>query len=297
MPLLARATAIADDRDAGRIGASGAAARLCSRRRSPQGPTRQLPSRASCAQGSRRWRRCGTRARPPLARRHAARQLRAPPRRAAAGSARASYAPRRRRWRDLLVGERGSTPADAFPSARSVAYTLAEVARTALVSVACGEGRPRFEGRRLAQHLHAAGIDVRLVVDAALTGLLPQATAIVLGADAISAAALDQQGRHIRPGGGRARTAGRGLRDRIARQVRATRAGASHPVATDLPMRFGRKAGGHSRRNFYFEATPVDLATLYLSDSGAIRPPTCRPRSSAAPRKWRFSRALAAQEL
>ncbi len=52
--------------------------------------------------------------------------------------------------------------------------------------VLIGEGRPGCEGRTLAADLAAAGIPVWLVVDAALPLLLQQASAVWLGADAVT---------------------------------------------------------------------------------------------------------------
>ncbi len=49
-----------------------------------------------------------------------------------------------------------------------------------------GESRPRFEGRDLAAALGAAGIPAWLVVDAALPVLLSQASALWIGADAVT---------------------------------------------------------------------------------------------------------------
>jgi len=49
-----------------------------------------------------------------------------------------------------------------------------------------GESRPRFEGRELAVQLTARGIPTWLVIDAALPLLLSQATAVWLGADAVT---------------------------------------------------------------------------------------------------------------
>jgi translation initiation factor 2B subunit (eIF-2B alpha/beta/delta family) len=53
-------------------------------------------------------------------------------------------------------------------------------------SALVAEGRPRFEGRDTATRLAALGIPVWLVVDAALPLLLSQATALWLGADAVT---------------------------------------------------------------------------------------------------------------
>ncbi|MBN1401120.1 MAG: hypothetical protein JXA74_09800 [Anaerolineae bacterium] len=56
--------------------------------------------------------------------------------------------------------------------------------------VLCGEGRPMLEGQTLASELGWAGIQVRLGVDMALFGWLPEATALLLGADSLMVTGL-----------------------------------------------------------------------------------------------------------
>lgn len=53
------------------------------------------------------------------------------------------------------------------------------------IDVICGEGRPNYEGRRLARELATAGIDVRLATDAGVLSLVPAADLILIGADAL----------------------------------------------------------------------------------------------------------------
>jgi translation initiation factor 2B subunit (eIF-2B alpha/beta/delta family) len=172
--------------------------------------------------------------------------------------------------RDLLTGERAPVLLTISFSA-SVAQTLAEVARTHAFQVACGEGRPRFEGRRLAQDLHSSGIDVTLVVDAALTALLPQASAVVVGADAISA---DRWINKVGTFGlaAAAERTGVALYVIAARNKFVPRALESHITLPPNPADEIWPDGPFDihRRNVYFEATPTDLATLYLTDGGAI---------------------------
>ncbi len=51
--------------------------------------------------------------------------------------------------------------------------------------VLCAEGRPKFEGRRLAATLARHGIPVQVLTDAALLTQVPRADLVVVGADAI----------------------------------------------------------------------------------------------------------------
>jgi translation initiation factor 2B subunit (eIF-2B alpha/beta/delta family) len=63
---------------------------------------------------------------------------------------------------------------------------LRAVGRSRALQVVCGEGRPRHEGRRLAESLSASGVDVILTTDAALSSYISDAAAVVVGADTIA---------------------------------------------------------------------------------------------------------------
>ena len=110
-----------------------------------------------------------------------------------------------------------------------------------------------------------------LVVDGAVTALLPQATAVVLGADAISA---DRWINKVGTFG----LAAAAARSGVAVYVIASRdkfvPRALEPYITLPPTPADEIwPDGPSeipRQNIYFEATPSDLATLYLSASGVI---------------------------
>lgn len=52
--------------------------------------------------------------------------------------------------------------------------------------VACSESRPRLEGRKMAEDIASAGIEVRFFVDSALPSYLQFCSALIIGADAIS---------------------------------------------------------------------------------------------------------------
>lgn len=68
----------------------------------------------------------------------------------------------------------------------SVARVLRRLATTRLLHVVCAESRPGGEGARLAETLRSSGVMVEMVEDALLTTYLPEAAAVVCGADAIS---------------------------------------------------------------------------------------------------------------
>ena len=145
------------------------------------------------------------------------------------------------------------------------------------IHVACGEGRPRFEGRRAALALAERGLAVTLMTDAALTTCLDTAAAVVVGADAVAsqfwinkvgthglAAAAHRQGVPVYVVASREK----GMPDAVARRWRPS----SGPVAEVWP-----EADSRVRLvNPYFEATPVELATLFLTDAGVVPPEAAR---------------------
>lgn len=67
----------------------------------------------------------------------------------------------------------------------TVARALTE-ARSRIARVLCSEGRPNYEGRRMARELAAAKLRTELMTDSALTEFVGLATLVVVGADAIS---------------------------------------------------------------------------------------------------------------
>jgi len=73
----------------------------------------------------------------------------------------------------------------------SYSSTVLEVVRAArvrgiAVTVYCTEGRPVLEGRRLAQQLAAAGMEVRFGIDAAVSIFARQASLALVGADSLT---------------------------------------------------------------------------------------------------------------
>jgi translation initiation factor 2B subunit (eIF-2B alpha/beta/delta family) len=73
-----------------------------------------------------------------------------------------------------------------WSASRPVAGFVARLATRADVRLACPEGRPALEGRTLATGLAAQGVRVNVFADGALATALPGATALVVGADALT---------------------------------------------------------------------------------------------------------------
>jgi initiation factor 2B subunit 1/2 family protein len=152
----------------------------------------------------------------------------------------------------------------------SVAGVLGDLARTRHLQVTCGEGRPRYEGRRMASDLAGRGLAVTLATDAALTSKLTSASAVVVGADSFGPSVW------MNKVGTRGLVAAASLagvptfvictRDKAAAGgVRLPGDGSPDEVWADAPA-------GVQVENPYFEAIPVELATLFLMETGRVAP-------------------------
>lgn len=88
---------------------------------------------------------------------------------------------------DLLRLRRATGPLRIVTYSRSsvVEQAIKAAAAEFPVEVACAEGRPALEGRGLAASLAAGGIRVTLYSDAGLAAAIPDAEALLVGADAI----------------------------------------------------------------------------------------------------------------
>jgi translation initiation factor eIF-2B subunit delta/ribose 1,5-bisphosphate isomerase len=155
----------------------------------------------------------------------------------------------------------------------SVAQTIGAIARTRPLQVVCAEGRPRFEGRRMAETLAGSGARVTLTTDAAIATYLSAEAVVVVGADAIAAdgwinkvgtlgvaAAASLRGTPLYVIASRDKALARPLRDRWRSPAAAPDEIWSAPVA------------GVTCENRYFERIPSELATLFLTDAGPISP-------------------------
>lgn len=155
----------------------------------------------------------------------------------------------------------------------SVAGVFEAIARRRPLEVACGEGRPALEGRRLAARLAAAGARVTLYGDAAIARALDGAGAVVVGADAVTstwflnksgtrmlAAAAAHQGLPVYVLAGREKCLAPGCASALT-----IREEASSEVWPDPPA-------GVVVRNPYFERIPLDLVAAVVSDIGVLGP-------------------------
>lgn len=154
----------------------------------------------------------------------------------------------------------------------SVLRVLEALLGEARLRIVCGEGRPRFEGRRMAAAL-AAGrrAEVILTTDAAITTFLHTATAVVVGADAIGTSTwINKVGTY----GLAAAASQRGIpvfviatRDKALARPLAERWNAQSADPREV---WPSPAAGVLVQNPYFERIPVELVTSFLTEVGPI---------------------------
>lgn len=153
----------------------------------------------------------------------------------------------------------------------TVLDAVCELARDRRVHVACAEGRPAWEGRRLATRLTAAGVAVDFYTDAGVSVALHGADAVLVGADAISpdwfvnkvgtsqlASAASAVGVPTYVVGGREKFLDGPLAECVTLDDHA-----AGEVWSQAPA-------GIRVRNPYFERVPLPLAAALVSDVGVL---------------------------
>jgi translation initiation factor 2B subunit (eIF-2B alpha/beta/delta family) len=208
------------------------------------------------------------------------------------------------RWRragDALVREAGPVLARADGAAplvatwsfsRTVLGCLVGFGRRQALTVACAEGRPACEGRRLALELAGAGIAVEFFTDGGLSGVFdrPGRTpdAVLVGADAVAPEwIINKCGTRMLAAA--AAAAG------VPVYVAATRDKfVDTPVAALLRVEsrdpaevWGGAPAGVSVRNAYFERVPLALVSGVITDVGLLGgdmvAEACRAASARVP--------------
>ena len=173
---------------------------------------------------------------------------------------------------DEALGDERSPHLLTLSFSSSVARVLGAVAAHRPLRVTCGEGRPRYEGRRMATELASSRIDVTLTTDAALTVRLSSATAVIVGADAFRPSAwINKVGTR----GLAAAASLAGVPTFVICTRDKARPGAPHAEAlVDGPPEevWDTPPPGVGLSNPYFEDTPAELATLFLMESGRVSP-------------------------
>jgi translation initiation factor eIF-2B subunit delta len=168
----------------------------------------------------------------------------------------------------------GGRPLSIVTWSRStiVERTLIELQRAEPLVVSCGECRPGREGVALALTLLASGIRVVLYSDSGIGSALAGADALVVGADAVSAASfMNKSGS-----GGLAALA------RVHGLPVFVLAGREKLVPPSVFDGLSIVSGSHTEvapeltpsavRNPYFEGIPTELISDLVTDTGAVEP-------------------------
>lgn len=153
----------------------------------------------------------------------------------------------------------------------TVVQTIESLLPEMSVEVACSEGQPAGEGRRLAERLAARGIGVDYYVDAALGHALAGADCVLVGADAVApgwflnksgtrmlAAAAVQQGIPVHV---------LATRDKFVSEAIGARLVIGEGAAAEV---WASPPAGVTVHNPYFERVPLDAVASVLSDVGAL---------------------------
>ena len=153
----------------------------------------------------------------------------------------------------------------------TVVHAIQAIARERSVQVACSEGRPGLEGRKLAQRLAALGVPVTFFTDAAVGHGLEESDAVLVGADAVAPTFF------INKSGTGMLAAAAELRGLPVYVVASQDKFLDAAAAMRLELRDGAPAevwseavGGVRVRNPYFERIPVDRITTAITDLGLV---------------------------
>lgn len=189
--------------------------------------------------------------------------------------------------RDRVLEARGGAAREAAALARgtvlthSASETVTKALRAAkrngtLRRVVVAEGRPGMEGRELARQLAEEGVDVLLVIDAALGLHAREADVALVGADAVlrDGSVVNKVGtRLLGMACARAGTPLYAAADRFKISVSN-----SIPLEEKGPEEVWPDApAGVTVRNIYFDRTESDLVKGIASDAGLLSPKDIAP--------------------
>ncbi len=156
----------------------------------------------------------------------------------------------------------------------TVESCLVKLAKLTPLRVICAEGRPGFEGRRLAASLAESGVSTTLCTDAGIGAVIQgglRIDAAVVGADSVSAAwFINKCGtRHLFTVAASLGVPGYVIasRDKFIDE----RLGTKLKILDGLPDDVWASApAGVSILNPYFERIPIDEAAAFVTDAGPI---------------------------
>jgi translation initiation factor 2B subunit (eIF-2B alpha/beta/delta family) len=156
----------------------------------------------------------------------------------------------------------------------SVRHAFVTLASSRPLRVACAEGRPALEGRRMAAGLAQAGIAVTLFSDGAIAEALADADAVVVGADAVASEWF------VNKVGTRMLTAAAGMAGVPAYVIAAADKFCAPALAPFVSSRDGAPdeiwdspPPSVAVRNPYFERVPLELVAAVITDGGIMPVP------------------------
>ena len=153
----------------------------------------------------------------------------------------------------------------------TVLGALQALAQEQQLHVSCADGQPGLEGRRMAERLASAGVEVSHYTDAGLGHALAGATGVLVGADAVTPDwFLNKSGTRMLA----AAASSYGVPVYVAASLDKF---VSRAVAARLEIREESPAeiwpeppAGVRVRNPYFETTPLDLVSAVISEAGVL---------------------------
>lgn len=150
--------------------------------------------------------------------------------------------------------------------------------RGRLVSVCVLESRPQLEGRKTAEELASMGIPVTLVADALGPSLARECDAVVAGADSVlrDGALVNKIGTY--PLALAAKAAGKPFYGACeVLKIDAAHTAETFPPPGARPPEELEPPPDVAARNVYFDLTPPELVTAYITDKGVYEPRRIAP--------------------
>ncbi len=158
----------------------------------------------------------------------------------------------------------------------SISGTVLDVllaCRQLLQEVITLEGRPRYEGRTMAQSLSEQGIAVTLITDAQADIFLPDCTAVVVGADSVLANGdvLNKAGTALLAWAARGHNIPFYVLCETLKISDQDWTGDLRLLEENEPEEvLAQPPGGVKVRNFYFDRTPQHLVTGLITERGIL---------------------------
>ncbi len=179
-----------------------------------------------------------------------------------------------------LIPDGGTVLTHSFSSAVLRALRKAR-AEGKQFGVVCTESRPVREGVALARELGASGVPVRLIADAAVALFLPEASLVLVGADAVTAGGVVNK----------IGTAPLAALARIRRIEMYALCGSEKFFPSDCePPRekprnpreiLDAEIPGVAAVNYYFDLTPLEHLAGVITEEGVLGPEDVRRRAAA----------------